>query len=186
MSLPHVILGLLKYGPISGYELNKAFQASIQHFWNTDQSQIYRALHQLAAAGWVSAETIVQADLPNKKLYRLTETGHTELKRWLAMAAPPAAIHEAWLGQLFFGAELAPAALIEMLQARSIALQQQLERFTTQVPLSAAAYAEAFAASQDLPFWLRTLDYGIEKLRFELQWLQRTIAELQSAMPPLD
>jgi PadR family transcriptional regulator, regulatory protein AphA len=178
MSLQHLTLGLLKYGPLSGYDLNKAFQASVQHFWNTEQSQIYRALHKLAANGWVEVETIVQADFPNKKLYRLTDAGHAELQHWLATPAPLAAIHEAWLGQIFFGTELTSDELIQVLEARITALQHVLEHFTTQIPASAAAYAEAFAAPLDLPFWLLTLEYGIAKLRFDLQWAQRTVADL--------
>src|SRR5688500_14961954 len=103
MSLQHLTLGLLKYHPLSGYDLHTACQASVQHFWNTEQSQIYRVLHQLAANGWVEVETIVQADLPNKKLYSLTAAGHAELQRWLATPSPLATTHEAWLGQIFFG-----------------------------------------------------------------------------------
>jgi PadR family transcriptional regulator AphA len=179
MSLQHLTLGLLKYGPLSGYDLNKAFQSSVQHFWNTEQSQIYRVLHQLAANGWVEVETIVQADLPNKKLYSLTAAGHAELQRWLVTPSPLATTHEAWLGQIFFGAELSTDELIQVLNARIAALQQMLERFTTQIPASAATYAEAFAAPQDHPFWLLTLEYGIEKLRFDLQWVQRTVVDLQ-------
>jgi PadR family transcriptional regulator AphA len=179
MSLQHLTLGLLKYGPLTGYDLNKAFQASVQHFWNTEQSQIYRALHKLAANGWVEVETIVQADLPNKKLYRLTAAGHAELQRWLATPALLAAIHEAWLGQIFFGTELSTDELIQVLNARITALQHVLERFMTQIPANARTYAEAFATPHDLPFWLLTLEYGIEKLRFDLQWAQRTVAVLQ-------
>jgi PadR family transcriptional regulator AphA len=179
MSLQYLTLGLLKYGPLTGYDLNKAFQASVQHFWNTEQSQIYRVLYKLAESGWVEVETIVQSDLPNKKLYRITDAGRAELHRWLATPTPLAAIHEAWLGQIFFGTELSSNELIYVLDARITALQQTLEYFTAQIPASAAAYAEAFTAPRDLPYWLLTLEYGIEKLRFDLEWAQRTIADLR-------
>jgi PadR family transcriptional regulator, regulatory protein AphA len=178
MSLQHLTLGLLKYGPLSGYDLNKAFQSSIQHFWNTEQSQIYRALHKLAELGWVEVETIAQADLPNKKLYRLTEAGRAELQRWLAAPAAVAPSHEAWLGQIFFGAGLTPGALVTVLRARVAELERILARFTTEVPAGAAAYAETFAAPDDLPFWLLTLEYGIEKLRFDIAWAERAAAML--------
>jgi PadR family transcriptional regulator, regulatory protein AphA len=178
MSLQHLTLGLLKYGPLSGYDLNKAFQASIQHFWNTEQSQIYRALHKLAELGWVEVETIAQADLPNKKLYRLTDAGRAELQRWLAAPAAVAPSHEAWLGQIFFGAGLDAGELVTVLRARVAELERILARFTTEVPAGAAAYAETFAAPDDLPFWLLTLEYGIEKLRFDIAWAERAAARL--------
>lgn len=179
MSLYHLTLGLLKYGALSGYDLNKAFQASVYHFWNTEQSQIYRALHKLAENGWVEVETIVQADLPNKKLYRLTASGRAELERWLATPVAPAPNHEAWLGQLFFGAELRHEQLLAVLEARIAALQQQLDTFTNEIPLSAAEYAAIFDAQRDLPFWLLTLDYGVEKLRFDIEWAQRAAVVLR-------
>src|SRR5690349_10724831 len=96
MSLQHMILGVLKYGPISGYDLNKAFQASIQHFWETEQSLIYRALYKMQDFGWVESESVAQDNAPAKKLYRLTESGRAELKRWLTEALPMPALHEGW------------------------------------------------------------------------------------------
>ncbi|MEO1643977.1 MAG: PadR family transcriptional regulator, partial [Chloroflexota bacterium] len=49
MSLQHILLGLLSDEPGSGYDLNKRLQAEGQHFWTTDQSQIYRALYKMQA-----------------------------------------------------------------------------------------------------------------------------------------
>ncbi len=47
MSLKHAILGFLELSPFSGYDLKKAFDGSVQHFWPADQAQIYRTLNQL-------------------------------------------------------------------------------------------------------------------------------------------
>ena len=44
MSLEYAILGFLSYKPFSGYEMKKAFDNSVRHFWYADQSQIYRTL----------------------------------------------------------------------------------------------------------------------------------------------
>ena len=40
--LKHGILGLLNYGSMTGYEINKAFKDSLSYFWNAQTSQIYR------------------------------------------------------------------------------------------------------------------------------------------------
>ena len=178
MSLQHLILGVLKYHPLTGYDLNKAFQSSVQHFWNTDQSQIYRALYKLHEHGWIEVEISVQADAPIKKLYTLTEAGQAELHRWLATPAPLASIHEAWLGQLFFGAELRAEEIKTLLESRIAALQGLLEVFTQDIPASAQAYAERFDAERDLQFWLLTLEYGREKLLFDLRWAQQVLGRL--------
>ena len=94
MSLQHLILGVLKYRPLSGYDLNKAFRASVEHFWNTEQSQIYRALSKLHEAGWVEMKQVPQATLPSKKIYHLTDAGREELYRWLATPQDLVAWHE--------------------------------------------------------------------------------------------
>ena len=38
MSLKHAILGFLSFAPLTGYDLKKAFDRSVQHFWPANQS----------------------------------------------------------------------------------------------------------------------------------------------------
>ena len=47
MPLAHGILGLLHYGSMSGYDLSKAFRASVNLFWHAQTSQIYATLDKL-------------------------------------------------------------------------------------------------------------------------------------------
>ncbi|GHO78913.1 transcriptional regulator [Ktedonobacter sp. SOSP1-85] len=178
MSLPHLILGILKYGPQSGYDLNKAFQASVEHFWNTEQSQIYRSLAKLHEAGWVEIERVAQEKRPDKKMYHITEKGLEVLRDWLATPHGLASSHEAWLGQVFFGIELSKGQLKQVLEQRIADLQQQLAHFEQTIPTSAALYAETYNAVSDLPYWLLTLDYGLQKLHFDLRWAQTALASL--------
>ncbi len=178
MSLQYMILGLLKYGAVSGYDLNKAFQASVQHFWNTEQSQIYRALYKLHEAGWVAMEPVVQEDLPNKKLYSLTDAGREALHQWLATPQSLASVHEAWIGQLFFGAELSRAELEYLLRARITELQELVRVFEQELPANGAHYAALYNAQQDLPYWGLTIDYGLQKARFDRQWAETALRNL--------
>jgi PadR family transcriptional regulator AphA len=180
MSLQHLILGLLKYTPLSGYDLNKAFQASVQHFWDTEQSLIYRALYKMTDLRWVEYEQEIQDHLPNKKVYRLTEAGRMELQRWLATPQPSLSFHEAWLGQLFFGAELSIDQLRLLLETRIAGLRRTLDIYENQVPQAVRAYAEAFNAPQDMRFWLLTLDYGLHRLHGDLQWAEDALRQLDT------
>src|SRR5215213_5272511 len=118
MSLQHLILGILNYAPVSGYDLNKAFQVSVQHFWDTDQSQVYRALYKLNDLGWVTVDVVEQESVPDKKIYGLTEAGRAELRRWLATPEAMPSLHEGWLGQLFFAQELKAEGARKVLEAR--------------------------------------------------------------------
>ncbi len=173
-----MIMGVLSYGAVSGYDLNKAFQASVQHFWNTEQSQIYRALHKLHDAGWVEIEHVAQADAPDKKVYHLTETGRAELRRWIATPQPIPTLHEAWLGQLFFGASVDVEMLEKVLDERIAGLRQMITRYETEVAQDAARYAVHYQAENDLQYWLLTLDCGIQRARFDLQWAESARQQL--------
>ncbi len=180
MSLQHLILGVLKYGEVSGYDLNKAFQASVQHFWATDQSQIYRALYKLHELGWVEVQVVEQESLPAKKLYRLTDTGWAELRRWLAEPQPMPSLHEGWLGQLFFAAELDADSIRGLLEARIAEIKTLLARYENEIPLGAAYYASLYDAHDEVRYWLLTLDYGIQKMRFDLQWAETALEQIAS------
>jgi hypothetical protein len=50
MCLKHAILGILSFSPMTGYDLKKAFDRSVRHFWPVNQSQIYRTLAELDAS----------------------------------------------------------------------------------------------------------------------------------------
>jgi PadR family transcriptional regulator AphA len=174
MSLPHLIMGVLSYEAVSGYDLNKAFQASVQHFWNTEQSQIYRALHKLRDAGWVVIEEVAQDNAPDKKIYHLTEAGRAELQRWIGTAQPLSSLHEGWLGQLFFGAEVDTAVLEQLLADRLANLRQLITVYETEVAVGAMQYAEKYAAPEAMRFWMLTLDCGIQRARFDIRWIEET------------
>lgn len=182
MSLQHLILGLLKYGGMSGYDLNKAFQSSVTHFWETDQSLIYRALYKLHDAGWVETEVVNQDGVPDKKLYRLTNSGKQEFENWLRTPITMPGFHEAWLGQLFFAAGLDKAELGRLLESRIVQLKEILARYENDVPPSAAHYADLFLAYDDMRYWFLALQYGIERMRFELKWAETALQKLNEEM----
>src|SRR5215218_4459049 len=84
MSLPHIILGMLRKKPKSGYDLKKELNNVIHYFWEADISRIYRSLAEMQKKGWVAFETVIQEDSPNKKLYSLTKEGRRQLQKGLA------------------------------------------------------------------------------------------------------
>ena len=85
MSLRHALLGLLREGPASGYDLLRIFRRSLHNAWPATQSQVYTELTKLADAGLLS----VTAQGPRgRKEYALTEAGLAELRRWLLETEP--------------------------------------------------------------------------------------------------
>ncbi|MBK7454005.1 MAG: PadR family transcriptional regulator [Anaerolineales bacterium] len=88
MSLKHAILGFLSVAPFSGYDLKKAFDRSIQHFWPANQSQIYRTLAELDEHGLVQKQVIEREERLDMKIYDITPVGGAELHQWLCAPCP--------------------------------------------------------------------------------------------------
>lgn len=84
MSLAFGILGFLNFGPMSGYDLVKAFESLLQFFWHAQNSHIYLELKKLENKGYICGETVIQSDRPNKKIFSITDAGKKEFMNWLA------------------------------------------------------------------------------------------------------
>ncbi|TQF73326.1 PadR family transcriptional regulator [Rhodococcus spelaei] len=89
MALEHALLVSLSEQSGSGYELARRFGKSIGFFWNATHQQIYRVLKRMDEAGWVDARTVGQDGRPDKKVYRVSDAGRTELQRWIAEPTEP-------------------------------------------------------------------------------------------------
>lgn len=179
MSLQHLILGLLSEEAMTGYDLNKAFQQTAQHFWTTDQSGIYRALYKLRDSGMVTQEVIAQDDNPDKKLYSVTDSGLDELRRWLSTPLPPDSFREAWLGQVFFAEQISPGELRQVLHAYADEAAANLEMLTA-IHSSVMNRLGGAEPSERGYYRLMTLDYGIRIHQTTLDWLRSVIAELDA------
>lgn len=83
MSLKHGLLGLLHSRPMTGYDLTKIFNESLNFFWHAQMSQIYRDLGTLEKKGFVESEIEEQHGKPDKKIYSITPKGNEEFKKWL-------------------------------------------------------------------------------------------------------
>jgi PadR family transcriptional regulator, regulatory protein AphA len=178
MSLKHAVLGFLTLSPLSGYDLKKAFDNSVQHFWPADQSQIYRTLAQLVAAGWAQVEPIPQTDRPDRKVYHVTEAGRTELRRWLITPLPSRTTRDVLLVQLFFASIVADHEVLALLEQEAAQAREQLAGYRQM----AQAYMPADIADQiprELFFELLTLDYGITMAQCHLDWIEGVMAYLR-------
>lgn len=101
MSLPHILLGLLKE-PQAGYDLKKKFGKSLQHFWHAELSQIYPTLQRLERDGMVKSRAAEGRAGPPRKEYRRTAKGRRELLRWLGNGPITGSERIGYLAQVYF------------------------------------------------------------------------------------
>lgn len=180
MSLRHGLLGLLSYGKMTGYELDKAFKASLNFFWQAQTSQIYRELNAMEKSGWLTSETVIQTDKPNKKLYSITEEGKKELKQWLLESShgKDFLIRNSFLMKLFFSSSADKMATVTLLEEyRNLTLKALKELEETK---DSFEYYSSLVDDENAPlYWSLTSDFGREFMKMCADWAENSIKKLE-------
>jgi PadR family transcriptional regulator AphA len=179
MSLKHAILGFLSYQSLSGYDLKKAFDRSVQHFWPANQSQIYRTLAGLKEEGLVDQEVIEREERLDMKRYHITPAGKEELHHWLSTPFHPADYREPFLIQLYFGGKITDAELVDVLQKKVKRIEEKLA-VTQQIY---QAYQVKLKTHEDRRVFflnIATMEYGILNGFTMLEWVKSMIARVES------
>jgi PadR family transcriptional regulator, regulatory protein AphA len=183
MSLPHIILGMLRKKPKSGYDLKKELETTIHYFWEADISRIYRSLNDMQRKGWVEFETVIQEDSPNKKVYSLTEIGRTELQEWLAEPGKTSGTNKPFLAQLHFSDTIPIEDQLRVMEARLASLKEEiveLERRAANLNMPVPLPEDALR--RGLIREMFSLEYGIRTYRFEIEWTENIIRILKNAV----
>lgn len=175
----------MNYAPFSGYDLKKAFDTSVQHFWPADQSQIYRTLSRLEEEGWAEMEVVHQESRPDRKVYHITEAGREELRRWLTTPLPLEDVREPFLIQVFFAGLLGEEEIVDLFRQKARGLRERLDRYR-QVPQESEAYAGEIESPREVFFWMLTLECGFVSTEAELAWVESAIRRIEKRDFSLD
>lgn len=172
MSMKHAILGLLDLSAFTGYDLKKAFDQTVNHFWSGDQAQIYRTLAVLVAEGLARVEVVPHEGRPSRKVHHITDLGRAELDRWLVAATEPVPERSEFLAKLFFSPRLQGNGVLELLLSRREAVEDHLG--------SLLQLADENRERSGRPDRIRfaTLEYGLAHTRAELVWLDELMEEM--------
>lgn len=77
-----IVLGILKKGPMSAYEIQKLVEyRNISKWVKISTPSIYKKTIQLEEKGLIQGETIREGKMPEKAVYTLTEAGEAEFER---------------------------------------------------------------------------------------------------------
>lgn len=180
MSLPHAILGLLTYRPMTGYDLKQVFDSSINYFWTAHQSQIYRELSALEGKGYVDSRIELQEKRPDRKVYRITSEGEQELQHWLEQfpAVLTTPVREELLVRIFFASRLPLSELKFQLQ-RFLRERQSSLASHESIGDMIGAYAKLLDRPDEAFYWMLTLKRGIANLKAEIRWAEESIEEIE-------
>src|SRR5207247_8638373 len=97
-----VILGMLGWRPMSGYDIKSIVDKSTRLFWAASYGQIYPELRRLAAAGLIEGKASPHGGR-KRNVYRLTAAGRKELRAWLDAEPEVYELRDEALLKLFFG-----------------------------------------------------------------------------------
>jgi PadR family transcriptional regulator, regulatory protein AphA len=112
-----VILGLLRLGPRTGYEIKQLTDRSTSFFWGASYGQIYPELRRLARQGFATVSDEPRGAV-RRRVYRITEAGERAVSEWLATPAEDFELRDEGLLKLFFGAALEDGELVELVGRR--------------------------------------------------------------------
>jgi len=180
MSLSFGILGFLNYKPMSGYDLVKAFESSLEFFWHVQNSQIYLELKNLEKKGFISGKTVIQSERPNKKIFSITDIGKKEFMNWLAEGGGEDVTHfkSAFLMKVFFSGNMSPVQSADMLRQFKAECEAYLKKMDL-VPESIKNYGANKEAYQTI-YWQFTADFGYSFIKTCIAWAERCIGKLEA------
>jgi DNA-binding PadR family transcriptional regulator len=121
------LLGFLAtFGPMTGWDIDRAVRDSIGEFWNVTRSQIYRELRDLEARG------LVEGGRPGRRdsvLYEITSDGRAALLHWLTSEPGSDLIRHRLLLTVFFSDHLPGDRFAEILDSQRTTHQEILVRY---------------------------------------------------------
>jgi DNA-binding PadR family transcriptional regulator len=171
----YALLGMLSLTPMSGYDLKKATDVSIGHFWQENYAQIYPMLKQLTKEGLTTSHVEKQEGKPDRHVYTLTDKGLEELRRWLAEPVDYQVYRSELLLKLFFGEQTTlPVSTehIRQYREKQVQLLHVLEEIETD-------FQKRWGDNPSAPYWLITMSYGKHNAQASIAWCDEALAVLE-------
>jgi DNA-binding PadR family transcriptional regulator len=172
------ILGLLSLEPMSGYDIKRAVQETLHHFWNESYGQIYPALAALEKDDLVRLHdgTAAKSARP-RKVYAITPKGRRALAAWRRQAPESRPFRNELLLRMFFGD---PPSAADLLAHVDRLREEESHRLAEYERLEARMLREA-KANPSLPYWRATLRYGHHRSTGIVRWCEETARALRAS-----
>ena len=129
MDVKTVCLGMLTDGEASGYDLKKEFESSFGHFFAAGYGSIYPALNTLARDGLVECRHIPQEGKPDRKVYRITQSGREHLLAALGNPCPSHKVRSEFLATMCFSHLMTHEQIETVLDSRVEEMRKYLALF---------------------------------------------------------
>jgi PadR family transcriptional regulator AphA len=169
----YAVLGLLTFGPKSGYDVLKLAEQSIAHFWSPAKSHVYTELKRLARLGLATEERVEQESRPNKRVYAITDEGRETLELWLTEGADESDhVRSSFTVRMFFGNLASRSSIIARVEEQRRNAERTLEELKA---------TEARIKDDEARFFpYLTLKAGLAHNEAEIRWADETLDALRA------
>jgi PadR family transcriptional regulator AphA len=164
------VLGLLGSKPMSGYDIKRAVDRTIRHFWAASYGQIYPELRRLEEAGWIVGKDADRGGR-TRRVYRITAVGRRQLEGWLHGFETRIEMRDESLLRLFFADALPVDEALGLLTARREGYRMML------------AYLQSLDDGQgaDPAFVDLVYRWGLDYCEWGIEWCNRQERRLRRA-----
>jgi DNA-binding PadR family transcriptional regulator len=171
-----VILGMLKLGAPTGYEIKKVIDGSTRFFWTASYGQIYPELKRLQREGLVRSRQEPRGQV-KRTFYELTPKGEEALHEWLTDTDTIFEIRDEGLLRLFFSDVLPQEDVLANLRVQQQLFELVLERFR-------GIEAVARGGVEDgLGYPYLVLRYGLDFITWARDWYAEMERRLEAGEP---
>ena len=159
-----VIIGMLKLGAATGYDIKKAIDGSTRFFWTASYGQIYPELKRLQKEGLVRSRQEPRGKV-KRTVYELTPKGEEALQEWLTdRESVIFEIRDESLLRLFFSDVLSPDDVLANLRMQQQIFELVLERFREIEVVARGGVEDGL----DYPYLV--LRYGLDFITWARDW----------------
>jgi len=165
------VLGLLSFGPRSGYELKKAAEVGVGYVWTAAKSHVYGVLPRLVEGGFATTRRVTQERRPDKQVYRITRKGQRAFQAWLEAPVEERGARSPFLLKVFFGGLMSKHAFVAHIERKRSEVVRELED-----------YRDIDRRIRDEPesyFGYVTLRWGLAQTRAWIRWADEILRELE-------
>ena len=161
------LLGMLRGGAATGYELAARAEEELGDFWTVTRSQVYRELTGMSERGLVQPQ---QPGPRDRRPYQLTDAGRAAFSVWLHQEPGSDVVRIPLLLRLAFADAIEPSRLAELTAAQRAQHAERLQRYR-EVERAALQHG---ASDRDLV----TLRFGLRYEQAVLEWFDRDLSRL--------
>jgi PadR family transcriptional regulator AphA len=171
----YVLLGLLDWEPMSGYDIKKVIEHHIRDFWHESYGNIYPTLKKFIVEGLAKKTVESVEGKPDRIVYRITPAGKRELIGWLKEPFEVRRTRDELLAKFIFGHLLSKETNIEQIERFR---QERAERLEWYYEIETHLKKDRLKSRKKLLEYL-TLRQGVLGMEARVNWCDEVLTTLR-------